>query len=179
MKIFVACAARLGLNEEHKKLAYEVGKYIGENNHELIFGAFDKGLMGQVYFGYMDGSKNPVVHGITKDIWEENFNGLDIKYKTVTSSMQERKQIFFDTCDAMIVLPGGIGTLDEFISCLECNESGEFHKPLIVVNKDNYYTPIFEFLDNLHELELARNARDHFIICDNIDDVKNEISKLN
>lgn len=170
MRFFVGCAARSGISNKYENIAYEIGKYIGSNNHTLTFGAFSEGMMGSLYKGFMDTSKDKDVHGYTKDKWIENFESLTLTKKDVSKNIQERKQKLFDDCDIALILPGGLGTLDELVSLIEAKETDEINYEIIIVNIDNYYNSIIEFFDKCLGEGLARDAKRLYKVTTNIDD---------
>ena len=72
----------------------------------------------------------------------------DLKILTVTKNMHDRKKIMYDKSDAFIVLPGGVGTLDEFFETLTWAQLGLHNKPIILLNIDNFWTPLLNLLSH-------------------------------
>lgn len=178
MRFFVACGARLGINEKYKEIAYEIGKYIGSNNHTLTFGAYSEGMMGAVYKGFMETSDNKDVHGYTKDKWLVNFETLELTKKDLSHNIQERKQKLYSDCDIVLILPGGLGTLDELVSYVEAKETDDFSMPLVIANIDDYYTPILEFFDKCLDEGLALDAKKLFNVTTSLEETINVLDEI-
>ena len=131
---------------------YELAKALATAGHSLIFGAGSSGVMGAAARGFKDGGGK--VHGVIPFFFEEN--GFEkIFYEadkiTRTDTMAERKLIMEDGCDAFIIAPGGIGTLEEFFEALTLKQLGRHKKAVIVYNLDGYYDKLREFFDIMVE----------------------------
>ena len=114
--ICVFCGASSGSTPNYKILAEKVGKMIGENNFNLIYGAGSTGLMGScAKSAKRYGAK---VFGVMPNFLariEKPLDDINIKY---TSTMRTRKAIMYRKASLFIILPGGIGTLDECVEVL-------------------------------------------------------------
>ena len=97
--------------------AYRLGCRIAENNHALVFGGGDTGMMGACVHGVHDNDGKSI--GIAPE-WIGDFEPLceDCSEFIYVDSMDERKQKFLENSDAFIISPGGIGTMDEFFEII-------------------------------------------------------------
>ena len=135
---------------------YELAKALATAGHSLIFGAGSSGVMGAAARGFKDGGGK--VHGVIPFFFEEN--GFEkIFYEadkiTRTDTMAERKLVMEDGCDAFIIAPGGIGTLEEFFEALTLKQLGRHKKAVIVYNLDGYYDQLKKFFDTMVEEEFV------------------------
>ncbi len=79
----------------------------------------------------------------------------NLYYTVKTTTIQERKSVMFNCSDAIVVLPGGIGTLEEFFEVLTWKQLGWHNKPIILFNYDGYWDGIPRLIDNIIENEFA------------------------
>ena len=152
MNICIYGAASDRIKKAYIKETYELAKALGKAGHSLIFGAGSSGVMGAAARGFKDGGGK--VHGVIPFFFEEN-GFEEIFYEadkiTRTDTMAERKLVMEDGCDAFIIAPGGIGTLEEFFEALTLKQLGRHKKAIVVYNPDGYYDKLREFFDIMVE----------------------------
>jgi len=86
--------------------------------------------------------------------------------------MHERKKVMFMNSDAVVVLPGGAGSLDEFFEVLTWRQLGLHDKPLCLLNTAGYWTPLAALLDHvIDEGFAAPSLKRHMILCDTVQEV--------
>ena len=109
----VFCGSKNGNNPVYSSHAKELGKILAENNITLIYGGGSVGIMGAVANATMENG-GKVIGIIPKKLleWEHQHEG--ITQLAIVDDMHVRKQRMYDLCDAAVILPGGVGTLDEF-----------------------------------------------------------------
>ncbi|MCD7818928.1 MAG: TIGR00730 family Rossman fold protein [Lachnospiraceae bacterium] len=162
MKICVYCASSKHLDQKYFELGYEFGKKLGERGHTLVYGGYNEGIMGKVAEGVLE-SGGEIIAVVPKlfDSEEMTFPGCREVYHTET--MSERKARMEEIADGFAVLPGGIGTYDEFFGTLCLKMLGEMDKPIAILNAFGYYEPMKEMLD--------RNQAEGFLDYGAIDEV--------
>lgn len=148
MKICVYGAASNKINGKYVEDCYAFGKYAASRGHDLIFGAGGEGLMGAAARGFKDGGAK--IHGVIPKFFEENgyeaiFKGCDKITRTVT--MAERKRTMEDECDAFVIVPGGVGTFEEFFEALTLKQLGRHKKPIAIYDKFGYYKTLDAFME--------------------------------
>jgi uncharacterized protein (TIGR00730 family) len=157
--VTVYCGASELCDDTYKNAATKVGQFIGENGWHLYFGAGSKGLMGRVAHACLKyGGK---VHGIgfKNDFLSEleppakNLTTLQIK-----NSIHERKKILHTSGDLILTLPGGIGTLDEFMEALTWQYLGLNTNPIIIFNINGFWNLIEQLLDHLIQEKFVKDA---------------------
>lgn len=167
MNIFVACGGHDGNDKEFAKSAYELGKYIAENNHTLVFGAYYSGLMGRVYDGVIENSNDPKIKGYTLTQWEEYLKDLKLTDVKCFDKTQSKKQKFLDESDIAVYLPGGIGTLDEMFSHIASKQVNETKAKVIIFNQNHFYDDIVNMTRKLSDTGFLYEEKDDEILFAN------------
>ena len=148
-KICVFCGARLGDSENYEKVAIELGREIVRRGHSLIYGGGSVGLMGAVAHGVTStGGQVSAVFPRFLEATEQciQVDGVDV---CLVDSMDVRKVKMYSDADAIIVLPGGFGTMDEFFEVLTLKQVGQFDKPIGLLNVNHFYDPLITFMHHI------------------------------
>lgn len=145
----------------------KLGEEIGKRNHKLIYGAGASGLMGACARGVQ--RVGGTVIGVAPRFMStfEDINN-DCTELIMTETMADRKQIMEDNADAFLVVPGGIGTFDEFFQLLTLIELGRKEAPVICYNINGFYDNLIKVIDECIEKGFIRDkVRTMFEVCDN------------
>ena len=143
-----------GKNKENKKIAKIIGKIIVESNFNIVFGGGEKGIMGAIAQSGIQngGSTLGIIPSFLfkKDVLDsahsKKFNTRLIK----TETMHERKKLMYDKSDGFLVLPGGIGTLDECFEVLTwCQLNLIKNKNVGIINFSGYWDPLVNLLSHV------------------------------
>jgi hypothetical protein len=147
------------------------------NNHSLVFGGGNDGMMGAVARAIFDnGGKITAIAPEWINEFDDPFKDYD-EYIT-TNSMDERKNLFLEKSDVFIIVPGGIGTLDEFFEVLTLKYLHRHSKTIILFNINHFYDRMIEMLGQMHDDGLIREgALDIFTVADSLDDVFEYLQK--
>ena len=153
-KICVFGGSKSGKNSENIKSAKIVGQIIAENNFDIVFGGGENGIMGSVSETAIKyGSKTTGIIPnflIKKDIQETKHSN---KYNTnliITENMHQRKQMMYEKSDAFLILPGGVGTLDECFEVLTwCQLNQIVNKKIGIINFNNFWDPLISLINHL------------------------------
>ncbi len=153
--VCVFCASSEAVGEGYKKVARNLGHLIGEAGLELIYGGASIGLMGEVARGVHER------RGRVVGVLPRFFLNKEITYEAadeliVTQDMRERKSIMDGRADAFIVLPGGVGTLEEAMEILSQIQLKQTTKPLVFINTDGFYDGLEDFFRHLVKLDFAK-----------------------
>ena len=148
--VTVFCGSKPGNDTAYMKAAQELGLLLALRSINLIYGGGNKGMMGAVANACL-GAGGKVVGIIPKLLleWEAQHNGLS--ELIVTESMHARKLLLFDKCDAAIILPGGMGTMDELFEMLTWNNLGIHDKKVYILNINGYYDALIQLLENMDQ----------------------------
>ena len=140
----------------------QLGRDIADRGHGLIYGAGASGLMGAVARGAYE--KNGNIVGVVPDFFEEEDMGVDGRIFSKctelikTDSMRERKRIMEDRADAFIIVPGGIGTFEEFFEVFTLKLLERHNKAIAILNINGYYDAMLNMLDVAVEHKFLREA---------------------
>lgn len=143
--ICVFCGSSHGANPVYTETARTFGTQMVQAGFDLVFGGGGVGLMGEVALAVSKAGGG--VMGIIPGFLRHLEPPLKVNSQIViTETMAERKEKMFAASDAFAILPGGIGTLDEFSEVLTAAQLRQLAKPIVVVNVNDYYAPLFDLL---------------------------------
>lgn len=142
--VCVYCGSRNGANPAYSDAAQYFGTLLAEEGWRLVYGAGDVGLMGEVARA-AQAAGGDTFGVIPVHLLQREVGKTDLTRFVVTETMHERKKVMIMNADAVIVLPGGPGSLDELFEALTWRQLGLHDKPILVMNVDGYW-------DTLHEL---------------------------
>lgn len=131
--ICVYCSSSASVEKHFLSVAHEVGTLIGASGRELVYGGGSQGLMGTVAKSCRE-ARGRVVGIITERLREAELFDTANDENIVVDSMRERKRLLEARADAFLILPGGLGTLEEFFEVLVGRVLGEHSKPIALVN---------------------------------------------
>jgi hypothetical protein len=155
--ICVFCASASGIDESYLRLAAEVGARIGDGGHRLVSGGGRVSMMGEVATAARaHGARTLGV--IPQHLLDYEVADTDSDELVVVETMRERKALMDAHADAFLVLPGGIGTLEEFFEVWTAGSLGMHPKPVIVLDPDGFYTPLWQFVESMVERGFVRPA---------------------
>ncbi len=173
MKICVYGAASSTIDKEYITKVEQMGREMVARGHSLVFGGGGNGLMGAAARGVREAGGH-ILGVIPKFFDDENveavFEFCDELIEPDT--MRERKQIMEDNADAFIIVPGGIGTFEEFFEILTLKQLCRHNKPIAIYNLKNYYNEIMLVLKAAIEKNFLRaDCNDLFFISDDLEKV--------
>lgn len=170
MNICVFCASSEAIEKTFIESGERLGKLLAEKNHTLIFGAGKYGIMGAVAREIRRNGGSAI--GVIPTFFESadvTFTDCELIY---TQTMRERKQIMEDKSDAFIIMPGGIGTFEEFFEILTLKQLGRHKKPIIIYNVNGYYDSMLGMLDEAIEKSfMSLKCRGLYYVTDDEQDI--------
>lgn len=155
--VCVYCGASSGASENFLKIATDVGRALGERRIRLIYGGGGIGLMGALADAAL-AAGGEVVGIIPEHLQQAELGHRGLADLKIVDSMHTRKRMMFDLSEAFIVLPGGMGTLDETFEIITWRQLGMHDKPIILVNHDDYWGPFLGLIDHVIDNGFARPA---------------------
>ena len=136
--VAVYCGHQFGNNPEYARDARKVGELLARNKMTLVFGGGDVGLMGTVSQAAIENGGNVI--GISTEhvvsLQEPAPKEINVK---IVDGLSTRKEEMFDLSDAFVILPGGMGTLDEMTDIMTKQQVGESCKPVYLMNTAKYW----------------------------------------
>ena len=169
--ISVFCGAHLGNNSIYASEAKKVAEVIVEKGMNVVFGGGDVGLMGVVSHTAIDNGGE--VLGISlQSLYELELTNPRIQEVVVAKTLLERKDIFMQRSDAFIVLPGGVGSLDELAEVMCSNQLGIINKPIGILNTNGYYDHLLAWMKKAVEEGFVSDANyNELIVSDSCEDL--------
>lgn len=147
MRVCIYASASDKIAEKYITTVEALGESLAKKGYSLIYGGGGSGLMGAAARGFRKGGGEVIgVVPTFMDKFEPIFD--DCTEVIRTDSMAERKRIMEDGCDEFIIVPGGIGTFDEFFQVLTLRELERHNKHIVIYNIDGYYTKLLEYLED-------------------------------
>ena len=157
--ICVFCASSNAVDKVYHQVATDLGQRIGLLGLDLIFGGGGIGLMGDVARGVHD--KGGRVVGVIPEFFLNNEQPIEYAKADeliITKDMRSRKAIMDERSDAFIVLPGGIGTLEEATEIISMKQLGLTEKPIVFINTNKFYDAFILNLNRMVELKFAKQS---------------------
>ncbi|WP_415403467.1 TIGR00730 family Rossman fold protein [Tateyamaria sp. SN3-11] len=148
LSVCVYCGSRPGGDPAYMADAEGLGRGIAARGWRLVYGAGDVGLMGGVARATQTAGGN-TFGVIPKHLVDWEVGKTDLTRYVVTETMHERKKVMFMNCDAVVVLPGGAGSLDELFEVLTWRQLGLHEKPVVLINTNGYWDPLLTLLDHV------------------------------
>ena len=145
MKLCIYGASSSAIDAVYTDTVYALGKTLGQRGHSLIFGGGAHGLMGAAARGTADGGGEVI--GVAPRFFDrdgilwENCTQL-----ILTDTMRQRKQKMEELADGFLMVPGGIGTYEEFFEILTLKQLGRHSKPIALLNVAGYFDPLEDML---------------------------------
>ena len=165
--IGVYCASSRGADPRFADAAASLGRLLATRGIRLVYGGGRVGLMGVLADAVMAGGGS--VDGvITRALEEREVGHSGLTKLQVVTTMHERKAAMIGESDAFIMLPGGFGTLDEFLEVLSWSQLGIHSKPCGILNLGGYFDPLLALFDRaVREGFLRPEHRDLVVVeCD-------------
>ncbi|HVV64339.1 MAG TPA: TIGR00730 family Rossman fold protein [Rhizomicrobium sp.] len=155
--ICVFCGSSHGADARYADAARDLGRTIAENGYNLIFGGGYVGLMGEVaHAARLAGAG---VTGVLPEFLRHVEPPAETEEKIViTSDLFERKRLMLRAADAFIVLPGGLGTLDEFFEVMTSVQLDVFRKPVVLLDVGGYFDALEALLADIVRQGFARRS---------------------
>lgn len=159
MKICIFGASSASIPDIYIKEVEKLAEKMAKRGHSLVFGAGATGVMGASARGTKKGGG--YIHGVIPEFFREDRIEriyTDCDKMTYTKTMAERKTIMEDDCDAFIIAPGGIGTLEEFYEVLTLKQLGRHNKAMAVFNINGYFDTLEKFMQEMSKTEFMVEA---------------------
>ena len=146
--VCVFCGARSGARPIYAQAARDTGAMLAAQGWRLVYGAGDVGLMGEVARA-AQAAGAATMGIIPTHLMKREVGKRDLTQLVITEDMHERKKVMFMNSDAVVVLPGGAGSLDELFEVVTWAQIGLHRKPVFLLNVDDYWQPLLALLDHV------------------------------
>lgn len=155
--ICVYCSSSNAIADTYPPVAAALGRELARRNHTLVYGGGAVGLMGVMAEAAHE-SGGTVKGVIPAKLQDREGIAYDADELVVTETMRERKRIMYQNADAFVVLPGGYGTVEEFMEVLTLKQLGYHDHPIVVLNVEGFFDTLMSFFEELREGRFARAA---------------------
>ena len=176
--VCVYCGSRDGTDPAYAQAAEDCGGMIANQGWRLVYGAGDVGLMGRVARSAQ--AKGGDTFGvIPQHLLDWEVGKTDLTTFIVTETMHERKKVMLMNAQAIVVLPGGAGSLDELFEALTWRQLGLHEKPIFLLNTNGYWDPLLALMDQIIGTGFAdATLRDYITITDTVPALEAELLKV-
>ena len=162
-KICVFCGSSMGYDPIYRAKAIELGKVLAKHQCELLYGGGSVGLM-KVIADVMLDNHCKVTGTITQHLMDMHVGYDKIDEMVVVETMAERKKLLEDRADGFIVMPGGLGSMDEFFEVFVLSQLRVFDKPVALYNVNGFYDDIIHFIERSANEGFIRKEHAHGLI---------------
>lgn len=176
-KICVYCGSGPGLNPAFVQAARTLGRILAEAGIGLVYGGGSIGLMGEIARSVLDhgGHVTGIIPGFLS---EREHMLLDAQELIVVDDMHQRKQLMFAKSEAFVAMPGGLGTLEEFVEQLTWSQLGQHEKPIVLANIQGFWNPLLALFDDMHADAFIRPGLElKLLVADRVEDIVPSIAK--
>ena len=172
MKIAVFCSANSNISTIYFDRTIELGKYMAENGHELVYGGCNMGLMECIAKCVKENGGHTI--GVIPSKIEECGKISDyVDEHIFVHNLSERKDVMLDRADIIIALPGGIGTLDEVFTVAAAATIGYHQKKVILYNIGGFWDKLHATLLQMETDGFIRGKmNDYILFASNLNDIK-------
>ncbi len=156
MRICVYGASSTSIDEKYIKQAEALCEYLAKKGHTLVFGGGGSGLMGAAARGFEKGGSSEIISIAPKFFDVDGRLFPRCTQYIYPETMRERKQLMENHADAFVVLPGGIGTLDEFFEIITLRSLGRHNKAVALYDCDGFFDTMQKMLSEFEEKGFVR-----------------------
>lgn len=161
--VCVYCGSRSGAMPAYESAAKSLGVMLAARGLRLVYGAGDVGLMGVVARAAQDAG-GETFGVIPEHLVRREVGKSDLTTYVVTETMHERKKVMLYNADAVVVLPGGPGSLDELFEALTWRQLGLHNKPIVILNVAGYWDKLRDLVEHMLTQGFADASLGDFLI---------------
>ena len=159
-RVCVYCASSPHIDDVYFDAANQLGRLLAENGFSCVNGAGKSGLMGALNDSVLENG-GCITGVIPRFMVDSGWCHSRLSETIVTETMHERKRAMAHLADAVVALPGGVGTMEELLEIITWKQLGLYGNPIVIANINNYYSPLLEMLDKIiDENFMAADYRD-------------------
>lgn len=157
--VCVFCGSSDAADPDFLAQAADLGRALAQAGVRLVYGGGGVGLMGACARAAHEAGGD--VLGVIPDFLVSRERALDVVETVVVTSMHQRKMMMFEQSDAFVILPGGIGTLEEVVELLSWRRLDLHAKPIVFFNPKNYWTSLYEVFRHTIDQNLTPPSFEH------------------
>ncbi len=146
--VCVFAASSPGISDRYLEAGKEMAGILAEKDISMTYGAGSVGIMGVMADELLDrnGNVTGIIPGFMKEM---GWAHPGLKDLVVVDTMHERKSLMMEKADAIISMPGGVGTLEELLEAITLKQLGKFLKPIVILNTGGFYDPLLKHFEEM------------------------------
>ena len=162
-RLCVFCGSAKGNSERYVKQARQLGELLAKENVGLVFGGGKVGIMGAIADAVL-GSGGDVTGVIPESLVSAEVAHHEITKLHIVTDMHARKKMMYELSHAFLVLPGGMGTLDEMFEILTWSQLGLHKKAIYILNEFGFYDSLLQYVRHSNAEGFIRDEHMRLII---------------
>ncbi|MGM9997853.1 MAG: TIGR00730 family Rossman fold protein [Candidatus Bruticola sp.] len=148
--VCVFCASSEPKNKQISKDCASLADCLVKGGHTLVYGGASVGLMWLVA-GRVAAAGGHIIGIMPKFLTNREICSVTLDEKYIVSNMAERKTMMIEKSDAFVILPGGVGTLDEFFEVVCLSSLGKVRKPIVLLNSAGFFDDLLKFMEHAYQ----------------------------
>lgn len=174
----VFCGSKTGIEVAYEQEARQLGKSMAQMGIRLVYGGGSLGIMGIIANSVLE--NNGQVSGIIPEfLLKYEIGNPHVDELIITQNMHKRKEIMFEKSDGIIILPGGLGTLDEAFEILTWKQLHLHAKPVFLMDVNGYWQPFLNLIDHIVAKEFAHEKiKDLYISVKSTEDLFSKFDQI-
>ncbi len=175
MRLFVGCSSSNDIDIKYKEDCNKLLSLVFQN-HDLVVSADDTGIMGIAQKIARDNHREVI--GICHSLYLDDISKVSCDKKILVDNVFDRTDQLLKYSDAILFLPGGIGTVFEIMAVIEKKRSLEIDKPIIIYNSFHYFDFLLDMLNKIYQEKFSSDGvKDMYLVTDNYEEVLKALSK--
>ncbi|NMC36724.1 MAG: TIGR00730 family Rossman fold protein, partial [Bacteroidales bacterium] len=155
MTVCVFAASSSRIDRKFAQAAGELGALFAQSKIQVIYGGGGIGLMGVLADAVI--ANGGIITGVMPSFMnDEGWGHPQVRDMILTSDMGERKKNMFSRADAVVALPGGVGTLEELTEAITLKQLGLFNGPIVILNTLGFYRSLIDFFEHMINNQFLR-----------------------
>lgn len=164
MNVCVFGASSNLIDESYIRAVEELGEAMAKRGHGLVFGGGANGLMGAIVRGASKGGG--YILGVTPTFFDVDGKNSELCTELIfTETMRDRKRVMDERSEAIVMVPGGIGTFDEFFEILTLKQLARHNKPIAIYNVNGYFDDMMKMLETAVAQKFMPSANMELFRC--------------
>jgi len=156
----IFCASSSRIDSVYMDVATQLADVCLDNHIHVLYGGGAVGLMGAIAKRFIE--KNGKITGIIPDFMRDlKWAHEEVTEMIVVEDMRERKKRMIENVDAVVALPGGVGTLEELLEVITLKQLGRFQQPIIIINTNGFYNTLLTFFEEMIEKQFMHDLNRH------------------
>ena len=169
--VCIFCSSSNNVDKKYRNTAKSLAHILSENNITIIYGGGNTGMMGDIANTCLE-NKSEIIGIIPKFLKERENLHPRLSKTYIEDDMHTRKMKMYKLSDMFVCLPGGLGTLDEFIEIIAWKQLGLHNKNIILINTDNYWDKLLSiFKDMYNKRFIYQNNDNLFNVIDKVEKI--------